>query len=198
MWSSPRAAQDENTSGRNYPRSLLPAPHAQRQSSFIFLGRQMQSEVNFTNTHHPRPQSSLCPRGLPLAWDYGGVTQLQCKASPCTWPQDLSPVNLLEDMTRSCPRHFFPPQLGHSRHKHGALIIHPIFQKTPYLTAPSLTAPGPFAVKPQRGCQCLLGPSSFTLSLLNPSPQDCPEHFQPSSQSSNPRRQVTHWPCPLP
>ena len=148
MWSSPRAAQDENTSGRNYPRSLLPAPHAQRQSSFIFLGRQMQSEVNFTNTHHPRPQSSLCPRGLPLAWDYGGVTQLQCKASPCTCPQDLSPVNLLEDMTRSCPRHFFPPQLGHSRHKHGALIIHPIFQKTPHLTAPSLTAPGPFAVKP--------------------------------------------------
>lgn len=158
----------------------------------------MQSEVNFTNTHHPRPQSSLRPRGLPLAWDYGGATQLQCKASPCTWPQDLSPVNLLEDMIRSCPRHFFPPQLGHSRHKHGALVIHPMFKKTPHLTAPSLIAPGPFAVKPQRGCQCLLGPSSFTLSLLSPSPQDCPERFQPSSQSFNPQRQVTHWPCPLP
>ena len=111
MWSSPRAAQDENTSGRNYPRSLLPAPHGQQQSSFIFLGRQKQSEVNFTNSHHPRPQSSLCPCGLPLA-------------------MGLESVDLLEDMTRSCPRHLFP--LDHSHHKHGALIIHSIFKKTPH------------------------------------------------------------------
>lgn len=42
----------------------------------------------------------------------------------------LESVDLLEDMTRSCPRHLFP--LDHSHHKHGALIIYSIFKKTPH------------------------------------------------------------------
>ena len=50
-------------------------------------------------------------------------------------------------------------------------IIYPIFKKTLHLTAPSLTAPNPFAEEPQRGCQCLFHPSllhTFSLEPISP------------------------------